>query len=98
MLATYNADIPKYIKKFHPAGLTNWMLFNKHSTNIIGKSEIINKITRHEFDRDVMYRGYDDYYPMPKDGTYEAVAKSIISYLEVYDKYLTITKNEETEE
>lgn len=31
---------------------------------------------------------YDEYVPIPFDGTYEPVAKAIFSYLEVYDKWL----------
>lgn len=90
LLGAFNADIPQYIEKFKPAGLTNWQLFIKASTAVIGKTEVIEKVFTREEGNDIMYEdyGYDEYVPIPFDGTYETVAKAILSYLEHYDKYL----------
>lgn len=90
LLGVFNADIPDYIEKFNPAGLTNWSLFNRFGTSVIGKTEVIEKVYTLEEGDNIMYEnlGYDQYIPILKDGTYETVAKSILSYLEVYDNHL----------
>lgn len=66
------------------------MLFKNASTAVIGMKEVIEKVHSQEEGDNVLYEdlGYDDYVPIPFDGTYETVAKAILSYLEVYDKYL----------
>ncbi|HEX7869641.1 MAG TPA: hypothetical protein VF455_05945 [Chryseobacterium sp.] len=90
LLGAYNADIPNYIERFKPAGLTNWQLFIKASTAVIGKTEVIEKVYSLEEGDNILYEdlGYDDYVPIPFDNTYETAAKAILSYLEVYDKWL----------
>ncbi len=90
LLSVINSSIPQYIETFKPAGVTNWMLFKNASTSIIGRKEVIEKVYKLEEGDNVLYEdlGYDDYIPLPFDGTYETVAKSILSYLEVYDKWL----------
>ena len=90
LLSVINSSIPQYIERFNPAGVTNWMLFKNASTAVIGKTKVIEKISTREEDNDIMYEdyGYDEYVPIPFDGTYETVAKAILSYLEAYDKWL----------
>lgn len=90
LLSVINSSIPQYIEKFTPAGITNWMLFKNASTAVIGKTQVIEKLSTREEGNDIMYEdyGYDEYVPIPFDGTYETVAKSILSYLEVYDNWL----------
>ncbi|WDF47803.1 hypothetical protein PQ459_04825 [Chryseobacterium sp. KACC 21268] len=89
LLGAFNADIPNYIEKFNPAGLTSWSLFITAGTSVIGKTDVIEKVyTLEEGDNINEDLGYDQCIPIPKDGTYETVVKSILSYLEVYNKYL----------
>lgn len=90
LLGAFNADIPNYIEKFKPAGLSNWSLFINSGTSIIGNAKLIEKVYTLEEGDNIMYEdlGYDQYIPILKDGTYETVAKSILKYLELYDKYL----------
>lgn len=90
LLSVINSSISQYIVNFKPAGITNWMLFRNASTAVIGKTKVIDKIRTQNEVADEMYEdyGYDEYVPIPFDGTYETVAKSILSYLETYDKYL----------
>ncbi|MFP3595860.1 hypothetical protein [Chryseobacterium sp. SIMBA_029] len=88
LLSVINSSIPQYIENFNPAGLTNWMLFKDASTSIIGKIDALKKYG--ELEEETLKRDleYDYYVPIPFDGTYETVAKSILQYLEIYDKYL----------
>lgn len=90
LLSVINSSIPQYIEAFKPAGVTNWMLFKNASTAVIGMQEVIEKVHSQEEGDNILYEdlGYDDYVPIPFDGTYETVAKAILSYLEAYDKYL----------
>lgn len=90
LLSVINSNIPQYIERFKPAGLTNWLFFKKANTGIIGKTEVIEKVYYREKGDNIWYEnlGYDQYQPIPTDGTYETVAKAILSYLEVYDQYL----------
>ncbi|MBW7675490.1 hypothetical protein [Chryseobacterium chendengshani] len=90
LLSVINSNIPRILEECKPAGLTNWALFFRAGTSVIGKKDVIEKVYTLEEGDNVMYEdlGYDDYIPFPKDGTYETVAKAILSYLEVYDKWL----------
>ncbi|WDF47804.1 hypothetical protein PQ459_04830 [Chryseobacterium sp. KACC 21268] len=90
LLSVINTNIPRILEECKPAGLTNWALFFTAGTSVIGKKEMIEKVYTLEEGDNIMYEdlGYDDYIPFPKDGTYETVAKAILSYLEHYDKYL----------
>lgn len=51
---------------------------------------MIEKVYTREKGDNIWYEdlGYDQYAPIPRDGNYETVAKAILSYLEVYDKWL----------
>jgi len=93
LLSVINSNIPRILEECKPAGITNWMLFRNASTAVIGKTKVIDKIRTQNQDAEEMYEdyGYDEYVPIPFDGTYETVTKAILSYLETYDKYL---KNE----
>ncbi|MBB4807236.1 hypothetical protein HNP38_002540 [Chryseobacterium defluvii] len=90
LLSVINSNIPRILEECKPAGLTNWALFFRAGTSIIGKKEVIEKVSTLEEGDNIWYEdlGYDQYIPFLKDGTYETVAKSILSYLEAYDKYL----------
>ncbi|KAB1230957.1 hypothetical protein [Chryseobacterium viscerum] len=90
LLSVINTNIRRILEECKPAGLTNWSLFKSASTAIVGKTEIIEMVSTREEGDDIWYEefGYDQYIPIPSDGTYETVAKSILSYLQVYDKYL----------
>ena len=90
LLSVINSNIPRILEECNPAGLTNWALFFRAGTSIIGKKEVIEKVSNREEGDDIWYDdlGYDQYIPILKDGTYETVAKAILSYLEVYDKWL----------
>lgn len=90
LLEVDDSNASKYIKQFQPAGLISLRFFRNISTAIVGKTEVIEKAHTREEGNDMWYEdfGYDQYAPIPRDGTYETVAKSILSYLEIYDKYL----------
>lgn len=90
LLSVINTNIRRILEECKPAGLTNWALFKGASTAIVGKTEVIEKVYSREEDEEIWYEelGYDDYVPVPFDSTYETVAKAILSYLEVYDKWL----------
>ncbi|MBB4807234.1 hypothetical protein HNP38_002538 [Chryseobacterium defluvii] len=90
LLSVINTNIRRILEECKPAGLTNWALFKGANTAIVGKTEVIEKVSTREEDEEIWYEelGYDDYVPIPFDGTYETVAKAILSYLEVYDKCL----------
>ncbi|WP_126652884.1 hypothetical protein [Chryseobacterium aureum] len=79
LLSVINSNIPGILEECKPAGITNWMLFRNASTAIIGKTKVIDKIRTQNEDDDEMYEdyGYDEYVPIPFDGTYETVAKAI---------------------
>lgn len=85
-----NTNIRRILEECKPAGLTNWQLFVRASTAIVGKTEVIEKTPIREEGNDIMYEdyGYDEYVPIPFDDTYETVAKAILIYLDAYDKYL----------
>ncbi|MDP9958536.1 hypothetical protein [Chryseobacterium lathyri] len=88
LLSVINSNIPRILEECEPAGLTNWMLFKDASTSVIGKIDALKKFG--ELEEETLERNleYDYYVPIPFDGTYETVAKSILQYLEIYDKYL----------
>lgn len=90
LLSVINSNIPRILEECRPAGLTNWTLFFRAGTSVIGKKEVIEKVSTREENEDIWYEdlGYDQYIPIVKDGTYETVAKSILSYLQAYDSYL----------
>lgn len=89
LLSVINSNIPTVLEEFRPAGLTNWALFFRAGTGVIGKKEVIDTIITREENQGIWYEdlGYDQYIPIMKDGTYETVAKSILSYLQAYDEY-----------
>lgn len=88
LLGVINSNIPRILEECRPAGLTNWALFFKAGTGVIGKIEVIDKVSNREEGEDIWYEdlGYDQYMPILQDGTYETVAKSILSYLQAYDE------------
>lgn len=90
LLSVINSNIPRILEECKPAGLTNWTLFFRAGTAVIGKKEVIAKALVHEENKDIWYEdlGYDQYIPVSKDGTYETVARSILTYLKAYDNYL----------
>ncbi|MBB4807237.1 hypothetical protein HNP38_002541 [Chryseobacterium defluvii] len=90
LLSVINTNIRRILEECKPAGLNNWQLFKNVSTAIVGKTEVIEKVYTREQDDDIWYEelGYDQYVPIPYDDTYETVAKAILSYLEIYDKWL----------
>jgi hypothetical protein len=89
LLSVINSNIRRILEECRPAGLTNWALFFRAGTGVIGKKEVIDQVHTREEDEEIWYEdlGYDQYIPVMKDGTYETVAKSILSYLQTYDKY-----------
>lgn len=90
LLEVDDSNVSEYIKQFQPAGLISLRFFRNASAAIVGKTEVIEKVHTREEGNDIRYEdlGYDQYAPIQRDGTYETVAKAILSYLEVYDKYL----------
>ncbi|SDJ09137.1 hypothetical protein [Chryseobacterium jejuense] len=90
LLSVINSNIPRILEECRPAGLTNWALFFRAGTAVIGKTEVIDKVSPREEDENIWYEdlGYDQYIPILQDGTYETVAKSILSYLQAYDNYI----------
>lgn len=89
LLEVDDSFIPKYLEQFQPSGLISLRSFRRVSTAIVGKTEVIEKVTTRD-GSDIWYEelGYDQYVPIPYDDTYETVAKAILSYLELYDKWL----------
>lgn len=90
LLSVINSNIPRILEECKPAGLTNWALFIRAGTAVIGKKEVIDKVSVRKENEEIWYEdlGYDQYIPVSKDGTYETVARSILTYLKAYDKYL----------
>lgn len=88
LLGVINSNIPRILEECRPAGLTNWALFFQAGTGVIGKTEVIDKVSNREEGEDLWYQdlGYDQYMPILQDGTYETVAKSILNYLQAYDE------------
>lgn len=64
--------------------------FFRAGTGVIGKTEVIDTVSTCEEGEDIWYEdlGYDQYLPIMKDGTYETVAKPILSYLQACDEYV----------
>lgn len=90
LLEVDDSFIPKYLEQFQPSGLISLRFFRRASTAIVGKMEVIESVKTLEDRGNIIYEelGYDDYVPIPYDDTYETVAKAILSYLELYDKWL----------
>lgn len=90
LLSVISSHVKSILAECKPAGLTEWSFFRNASTAILGNIEVVKKISTERDNIGIFYQdlGYGNYLPLPFDGTYETVAKSILSYLEVYDKYL----------
>lgn len=88
LLSVINTNIPRILEECNPAGLNNWVLFKDAGTSVIGNDKALRKAGYSDSDFGFIYNKYKSIVPIESDGSYETAARSILKYLEIYNRYL----------